>query len=884
MNNNHKGKSKKIKFDMALIAVVIISSLVHGINMFHFPSYREDEGTYMSQAWSVTQLGQLAPYTYWYDHAPLGWLFIALWTAVTGGPSLAGVSINTGRIFMLVLHIVSTIALYKTVINITGRKDAAVIAGLIFGLTPLGIIFQRRVYLDNIMTFWLLISLYFFTKGRRLKYVIISALTFAFAVLSKESAIAFLPIMILATYLNSNRSNKNFAIIGWTSIALMVISIYPVYALLKGEFFASGTFLGGNSPHVSLIDALQFQYQRSDKGGFFLSATSSFRNALQNTWIRYGLIFITTGTIASIISLIKFKKKWLLITGMLTWAYILFTIRGQVLDWYIIPLVPLFALNISLVYVEISNYFAFKPNRYKIFKYGFMALVSFMIIFELGQNYFIFTLDQTKNEVDAIKWIKDNIENQPDRITMIDNYAFVDLNPSIKNIKQTNIHYYWKADTDPVIKYDLLNNDWNKIDYLLWTPALNLTAFNDFLPLIQNAYNSSHVIKRFHANGILGEGYPVEIREVNNKNGVIRKGWDWYKQNFITSKGQVIDPASNGQTTSEGQSYALLRAVWIYQGDRESYDKVLDWTLQNLKSKDKNLFAWLYTKNAAGVYKIEDPSTATDADEDIALSLLFAYKRWNDPRYLTLAQDIIDDIWKYEVIKNKDLYYVTSGVNPLNANLINPSYFSPATYRIFAQIDKSHPWERVADDSYVILNRLSQSNFSGNTTKLIPNWFVVDANGNYSSASFYKRADADTYGYDAFRTMWRVALDKIWFNKTEAEKFLQAVTPFFQKQLQNNKIYSVYSLNGKNTVTYNDISTNAGALSALYITKPEESIDMYSQYFWPQFKDGHWGDPTNYYNQNWAWFATALYANNLPDLWNSPPPPSTNVLPITLKY
>ena len=37
----------------------------------------DDEGTYASQAWSVTHLRALAPYTYWYDHPPLGWLVLS---------------------------------------------------------------------------------------------------------------------------------------------------------------------------------------------------------------------------------------------------------------------------------------------------------------------------------------------------------------------------------------------------------------------------------------------------------------------------------------------------------------------------------------------------------------------------------------------------------------------------------------------------------------------------------------------------------------------------------------------------------------------------------------------------------------------------------------
>src|SRR3954447_19796964 len=57
--------------------IVLLAALAHGYNMFSFPYYESDEGTYMSQAWAVVRQRALAPYTYWYDHAPVGWLQIA---------------------------------------------------------------------------------------------------------------------------------------------------------------------------------------------------------------------------------------------------------------------------------------------------------------------------------------------------------------------------------------------------------------------------------------------------------------------------------------------------------------------------------------------------------------------------------------------------------------------------------------------------------------------------------------------------------------------------------------------------------------------------------------------------------------------------------------
>src|SRR5436190_17569797 len=65
--------------------VLVVTIVAHAVNMFEFPYYEDDEGTYVSQAWAVLSEGRLAPYTYWYDHAPVGWFQIAAWGLVTGG-------------------------------------------------------------------------------------------------------------------------------------------------------------------------------------------------------------------------------------------------------------------------------------------------------------------------------------------------------------------------------------------------------------------------------------------------------------------------------------------------------------------------------------------------------------------------------------------------------------------------------------------------------------------------------------------------------------------------------------------------------------------------------------------------------------------------------
>jgi hypothetical protein len=91
-----------------VLLLLLISGLSHSINMFGFPYYENDEGNYMAQAWSILHHGELAPYTYWYDHAPFGWILIAFWVKLTGGFFTFGPSVNSGRVLMLLLHLATT--------------------------------------------------------------------------------------------------------------------------------------------------------------------------------------------------------------------------------------------------------------------------------------------------------------------------------------------------------------------------------------------------------------------------------------------------------------------------------------------------------------------------------------------------------------------------------------------------------------------------------------------------------------------------------------------------------------------------------------------------------------------------------------------------------
>src|SRR5437660_312670 len=75
---------------------------------------------------------------------------------------------------------------------------------------------------------------------------------------------------------------------------------------------------------------------------------------------------------------------------------------------------------------------------------------------------------------------------------------------------------------------------------------------------------------------------------------LLTSSWEKYKQSFITNEGRSIDLSQNNITTSEAQSYAMLRAVWV--DDKQTFDRVNTYTNTHLKRPSDHLYGWRFGK------------------------------------------------------------------------------------------------------------------------------------------------------------------------------------------------------------------------------------------------------------------------------------------------
>jgi endoglucanase len=198
---------------------------------------------------------------------------------------------------------------------------------------------------------------------------------------------------------------------------------------------------------------------------------------------------------------------------------------------------------------------------------------------------------------------------------------------------------------------------------------------------------------------------------------LLADSWQSYRQRFIQDDGRVIDYEASDRSTSEGQAYAMLRAVLI--NDLTTFERTLKWGENNLQRKENgkqldSLWAWKWGRLADGSWGPIDKNFASDGDIDAVTALIFAYRRWKRPEYLELAKIKLRDLWENStIIGSKGKRYLLPGPKaafvPNSSTLhLNPSYLAPYAFRIFAQVDKERDWLSLVESSYEILENSSK--------------------------------------------------------------------------------------------------------------------------------------------------------------------------------
>ena len=229
--------------------------------------------------------------------------------------------------------------------------------------------------------------------------------------------------------------------------------------------------------------------------------------------------------------------------------------------------------------------------------------------------------------------------------------------------------------------------------------------------------------------------------------------WTEWKKLRITSNGAggfkrvQRDEKTKFDTVSEGLGYGLLLAV--YFDEQALFDDLYQYVKKY--TNQRGLMSWHI--DAEGNVTTHDGgvNAASDADEDIAVALVFASKKWGSKGtidYETEAKTLIENI-SYWMIE-PDTFILKPGDVWGGTWVTNPSYYSPAWYRIFADFTGNKDWIASANTCYDIVDQVKQYN---NGTGLVPDWCQSTGEQSTNDTLSYN------FKYDAIRYPWRTAID-----------------------------------------------------------------------------------------------------------------------------
>ncbi|MDR0941490.1 MAG: hypothetical protein LBM68_04610, partial [Bacteroidales bacterium] len=272
--------------------------------------------------------------------------------------------------------------------------------------------------------------------------------------------------------------------------------------------------------------------------------------------------------------------------------------------------------------------------------------------------------------------------------------------------------------------------------------------------------------------------YGYASASVNHES--VKKAYETWYANCIKPCGDnelrvVNNSHNNDLTVSEGVGYGL--AIFAYMGEKENFDKLLNYYKARLN--ERGFMNWEYFGCATGDNK---KNAAADADLDVAIALMVAMVQWtNDARYKKELDALLAGFESYYFVNCNGVLVLKPGDMFGSCTCTNPSYYSPAYYRAFAQYtekqgdsESARFWNTVANDSYTVLLKNAHPK-----TGLIFAW--TNAEGSDPTDCGYQVAGSGTYNsyqYDACRMPWRIATDYLWWGNEQAKELLQRITHF----------------------------------------------------------------------------------------------------------
>ena len=479
---------------------------MYSTGLHGYPSRRDDEGTYVASAWAVQRWHALSHYSYPYDHPPLGWILIALWTWSTHAWERVQFAVTAGREAMVAAHLTSCALMYVLARRLGVRRSLAAGAVVLFSFSPVALAYHRMVYLDNVATVFVLAAFVLaLSPTRRLAAHAGSGVCFAAAVLTKETALLLLPALAYQLWQHSDRRSRDFSVALFVVLLAAGAAIYPLYAELKGELLPG-------PGHASLADGLRFQLFRPGSGEI-LDTTSVAHGRLLE-WMHLDPWLLVGGAVATVAALTVRQLRPLALASLTLLVLLLRT--GYLPIPYVIGLLTFAPLMIVGVSEQVWRWCAAPVGRHVRRPGGLsagraataLATCTLVVVALLvGPGWVRADARATEVNADsdlvaAERWVLSTMPHG-NRVLVTDT-LWIDMVRA--GWSPGRVIWFYKIDSDPAVKR-AYPHGWRDFDYVVSTAEVRASAPE--LPQVQAALSNSSVIASFGAGGAA-----VQIRRI----------------------------------------------------------------------------------------------------------------------------------------------------------------------------------------------------------------------------------------------------------------------------------------------------------------------------------------------------------------------------------
>jgi hypothetical protein len=260
------------------------------------------------------------------------------------------------------------------------------------------------------------------------------------------------------------------------------------------------------------------------------------------------------------------------------------------------------------------------------------------------------------------------------------------------------------------------------------------------------------------------------------------------------------------RSVSEGHGYGMLATVLMADVATAStaqadFDGLYRFFRAHPSRFSPDLMAWLQA--GPKLANAEGDDSAADGDLDIAYALLLADRQWGSGGaidYAAEARKVMSAIMAHEVDQQRWTIQLGDWAHDDSAKstAMRSSDFMPQHWRAFAKSSGDARWDKLRDQTYVVLAQLFQA--TAPKTGLMPDFIVLRA-GAYQPphGKFLEDKHDGDFGYNACRTPWRLATDYLVHGEARALPQLRALNEwaFATTGGDPRKFSAGYTLAGK---------------------------------------------------------------------------------------